>query len=209
MNKSIWLSALCLTLSVGCANMRTAVHTNWLNRQTPTIAVLPFSGDEPFNEEFPDALVTELVNNGFSVMERSQVSQIMKEAHLQYTGAVDPTTLSRTGRLAGVDYIVIGSLTTRPVISAFEYLLGDGKETTQIDTVHLRWVGVENGQVLASVTYRNSRGGQLETIARKITESLNRRVQILAQSQKNNRAHEIQLTAFSPSHLKVVELSRR
>ena len=177
---SFFLIGIIIFALGGCANTRTAVHQSWTEQPSHRIAVLPFIGEDPFGEELSDALVTELVNSGFPVMERSRLMHVMKEQSLEYSGAMDSLTLSQTGRLAGVDFIVLGSVSTRSVVPAIEWLLGDGQSQTQVDRVHMRWVNVQNGQVVASMSFRNSRGGSLESIARKMTKALDKRIETMA-----------------------------
>ena len=172
---------------VGCGHTRTAVHTNWMDQPQPKIAVFPLVGDDVFSgpifgEGVAEALINELVNDGYPVMERSHLRKIMEEHSLQYMGAFDPASLSQLGKLSGVDTIVMGSLTTREIVSAFEYLLGDGVPRVQIDTVRLKWVDVDTGQILASVILQNARGGSPEYIARKIVRGLDREIKMLSKS---------------------------
>jgi curli biogenesis system outer membrane secretion channel CsgG len=133
---------------------------------------MPFKGEYPFGDAVTDALITELVGSGYSVIERAQLRRIYDEQHLQWTGAVDPSTMLKTGKLAGVNLIVFGSVTTRPYVPASEWLFGEGLEREKVDTVHVRWVDVENGQIVASVTLRNGWGGEVNAVARKIIHSI-------------------------------------
>ncbi|HHL71793.1 MAG TPA: hypothetical protein ENJ29_04700 [Bacteroidetes bacterium] len=59
-----------------------------------------------------DMLITELVKSGkYTVIERTQIEQVMKEQMLGMTGAVTPETAAKAGKLLGVDIAVIGSVT--------------------------------------------------------------------------------------------------
>jgi hypothetical protein len=156
----------------GCMNLKTTVQPSWHSISTHRVAVLPFKGESPYSETMSDFLITELVDRGFTVVERSELTKIMGEYSLQYTGGFDPSTLIGTGKLAGVDYLVIGSVSTREMIPVGEWLLGDGRKVTQVDNVHVRWVSVRNGQVVASSRIRNCRGGRMESIAQRIAESM-------------------------------------
>lgn len=169
--------ALSAWMMIGCANMRTAVHSSWPAQNEPRLAVFPLSGDEPYNEELADALVTEFLGVGFSVMERTQVQQILKEHRLQNTGFVDPKTMTETGRLAGVDFIVIGTVSSRRYTPLSEMIFGNGFSREQVDIVRLRWINVRSGQIMAATAFRNGRGGSLESVARRIAQSFDRRVE--------------------------------
>lgn len=48
---------------------------------------------------------------GYSLVERRQVEQVLKEQSLSLTGATDPATIRKIGRILGVDALVFGSLT--------------------------------------------------------------------------------------------------
>jgi hypothetical protein len=117
MNRTlIAVGVLSLATFFGCAHMRTAVHANWLDHPKAAIAVLPFAGDEPFNDD-----------------------------------------------------------------------LGEGRSEWVVDNVHLRWVSVENGQIMASTRYQNNRGGNIRTIAKRIVRSLDTRIQKLARLEQKER----------------------
>jgi curli biogenesis system outer membrane secretion channel CsgG len=59
-----------------------------------------------------ERLTTELVNaNQFTVIEREMIGRILDEQGFQMTGAVDADQVVEIGRIAGVDYIIVGSIT--------------------------------------------------------------------------------------------------
>lgn len=166
------LALATLAMLNGCASLKTTVQPSWQAHKSHRVAVLPFKGDFMFGENLSDFLVTELVDRGFTVIERSELGKVIQEHGLQYTGAVDPQTLTRSGQLAGVDFIIIGSVSTREVVPVGEWLIGAGNAVTQVDSVHVRWVSVRNGEIVASSRFRNSRGGKMSSIAAKIAESM-------------------------------------
>src|SRR5437867_3459567 len=62
---------------------------------------------EAANDEF----VTQLVNSGqFSVIERAQLAAILQEQGLGASGAVQPSTAAKIGKLLGVQLIFTGSI---------------------------------------------------------------------------------------------------
>jgi curli biogenesis system outer membrane secretion channel CsgG len=147
------------------------------------VAVLPFKGDLRFSEELSDLLVTELVDRGFTVVERAELLKVIHEHSLQYTGGFDPGTLAANGKLAGVDYIVLGTVSTRQVVTPVEWLIGAGEPQTQIDSVHIRWVNVGSGQVVASARIRNSWGFRTEALAERIARSMEGAIHSMAEQQ--------------------------
>lgn len=58
-----------------------------------------------------DWFVNALVNaQKFQVMERQQLQSLMQEQGFQLSGAVDPSTAARLGKMAGVQYVVFGNI---------------------------------------------------------------------------------------------------
>lgn len=59
-----------------------------------------------------DVLVDRLVQDGkFIVIERAQLDQIVKEQNFSNSDRADPSTAAKIGKIAGVDAVVIGSVT--------------------------------------------------------------------------------------------------
>src|SRR6188474_282308 len=52
----------------------------------------------------------ETLSSKFTVLEREKLALIMKEQGLSATGAVDPQTAAKVGRLLGVKYILTGGI---------------------------------------------------------------------------------------------------
>jgi outer membrane protein OmpA-like peptidoglycan-associated protein/curli biogenesis system outer membrane secretion channel CsgG len=57
-------------------------------------------------------LVTDLVKNGtFSVIERSALDKVLAEQSFSNSNRADPASAARIGKILGVDYIIVGSIT--------------------------------------------------------------------------------------------------
>lgn len=70
-----------------------------------------FWGDR-LGEAAADEITTQLVKTGdFTVVERQQLKAVLDEQHLGLSGAVDPATAARIGKLLGVQAVVLGSIT--------------------------------------------------------------------------------------------------
>src|SRR5262249_29499987 len=149
---SPYLKAVLALVLYGCASARVALHDSAAQPPACRLAILPIKGDDPFVGDLADALTTELVNAGYQVMERTELRQILKEQAFEYSGALDANATTQIGRLSGVDYVVLGSISTKPVTPTLEWLLGDGRSEFRIDGVNLRWVNVQSGQVVASIS---------------------------------------------------------
>jgi curli biogenesis system outer membrane secretion channel CsgG len=89
-------------------------------QQQPTVAVMNFStegltGDwwgqfEP-GVALSDLVTDALVNQGnFNVVERARLGDTMQEHQLDTSGAVDPETAVRAGRLVGARYLIEGNV---------------------------------------------------------------------------------------------------
>ena len=82
-----------------------------------TVAVVDFTDlegnvtqlDQFIAEEFSVALAG--ASKGFRVINRTRLKSIIKENKLAATGLIDPATASKLGKIAGVDALVIGTLT--------------------------------------------------------------------------------------------------
>jgi len=86
------------------------------------VAVLDFENNVPhvwwawdtrlLGRAAADQLVTQLVQSGkFSVIERDKLELVLKEQSLSASGAIDPKTAVRLGKLLGVQLILTGSIT--------------------------------------------------------------------------------------------------
>jgi len=113
------VSVLLLALAVGAGS---------LTAQAPTkrrIAVLDFDyatvhqwvydifgSDQDIGKGIADMLVTNLVRNGtYSVIERKQLDQVLREQNFQQSGRADPSSAVQLAKILGVDAIIIGSIT--------------------------------------------------------------------------------------------------
>lgn len=85
----------------------------------PRLAVLAFQNNTTSNifgdklgDAASDEFTTQLVKTGqFSVVERQQISAILAEQGLGASGAVDPATAAKVGKLLGAQLVLVGSIT--------------------------------------------------------------------------------------------------
>ena len=116
-----------------------------------TVAVMPFTGsgiDSSTLESFSSALGTKLVATGkFRVMERAQISAILREQGFQQSGACEGGECAvEVGKLLSVDRLVVGNVA----------------HVGKIYTVTARTVNVSTGETLRSATRNGST--KLETV---------------------------------------------
>jgi curli biogenesis system outer membrane secretion channel CsgG len=88
----------------------------------------------------------------FSVIERDKLAMVMKEQGLAQTGAVDPQSAARVGKILGVRYIVTGGIdkfainTTRGGIGIIS-----ARQTTADATINLRFIDSTTAERVISI----------------------------------------------------------
>src|SRR5688572_12605912 len=97
-----------------------------------------------------DILITELAkSNRFIVVERDKLDKLMEEQKLGTSGAIDPRTAAKMGKILGLNAIVTGAVSQfGEVTEGSEYLIAQSKRQSFKATVDIRVVDVETGQVL-------------------------------------------------------------
>lgn len=110
---------------VSCVLFSLLVLSAWVpaasaaGKDKPRIAVLQFENkaDNQYwwhggAEAMQDVFVTELVKSGkFRVIDRERLEALMAEKNLSLSGAVDPSTAVKAGKLLGVEYFLTGAIT--------------------------------------------------------------------------------------------------
>ncbi|MDE2293226.1 MAG: hypothetical protein KGL53_14180 [Elusimicrobia bacterium] len=118
------------------------------------IGVVDFENKTKYGQRLGDVasdiLVTELTKTGrFVVVERDKLDKIMAEQKLQSSGAIDPRTAVKMGKILGLNAIVTGAVSEFGVkTEGSDYLLVQSKRETAEATVDVRVVDAETGQVL-------------------------------------------------------------
>jgi curli biogenesis system outer membrane secretion channel CsgG len=97
-----------------------------------------------------DVLITQLAkSNRFIVVERDKLDKLMAEQKLGMSGAIDPGTAARMGKILGLNAIVTGAISQfGEQTEGSEYLITQSKNQVVKCTVDIRGVDVETGQVL-------------------------------------------------------------
>ena len=71
-----------------------------------------FGSDIDVGKGISNLLVTDLVRSGsYSVIERAALDKVLAEQNFSNSNRADPTTAARIGKILGVDYIIVGSIT--------------------------------------------------------------------------------------------------
>ena len=119
------------------------------------IGVIAFDNKAPYAQQrigdtATDILITELVKSGkFIVVERDKMDKIMDEQKLGQSGAIDPNTAAKVGKILGLNAIVTGSISQFGVKKeGKDFLVTQSKQQIVECTVDIRVVDTETGQVL-------------------------------------------------------------
>ncbi len=109
-----------------------------------------------------DMLVTELVNDGtYRVVERKALDKILAEQDFSTSDRANPETAAKIGKILGVKYIIIGSITTFGMDTkqvgvgggAWSRSLGIGaigtKKTKAKVVINARMIDVDTGEIVA------------------------------------------------------------
>lgn len=121
----------------------------------PRVAVIPFDNRtdwwaESMGEVAADMLVTRLVSSGqFQVIERERLDAILAEQGFQLSGQVDPDDVVEIGRLAGVMYMITGSVTSFSIDEVGTRVLGRNVGYTEAESeMNVRAISTETGEVV-------------------------------------------------------------
>jgi len=128
------------------------------------VAVIPFDNRtdwwaESMGEVAADMLVTRLVNSGqFSVIERERLDAILAEQGFQLSGQVNPDDVVQIGRLAGVMYMITGSVTRFSIDEIGTRVLGRNVGYTEAQSaMNIRAISTETGEVVMATEGEGSK----------------------------------------------------
>lgn len=133
----------------------------------PNVAVLPYANKAAVSQQLSLAdasMVSEFVieqlldAERFNVIEREVLESVMKEHSFNMSGMVDPMTAVQIGKLAGVKYLVAGSVTglsTKSSGAAYSDTAWGGggfNKNTVIANVTVRFIDVETGRIVLAAS---------------------------------------------------------
>ena len=150
----------------GCVALAAVLATaaSLTGQDRPRVAVIPFdnrtdwwAGD--MGDVAADMIVTRLVNSGdFSVIERERLEAILQEQGFQLSGQVDPNDVVEIGRLAGVMYLITGSVTRFSIdekgTSAFGRSIGYTEAQSEMN---VRAFSTETGEIVTATEASGSK----------------------------------------------------
>lgn len=129
------------------------------------VAVLPFDNSSYYRSAgdlLGDQLLRDLLGKQgefLSFVDRQYLNTVIKEASLQASGLVDPSTAVRLGKLAGVRYLIVGRVTqvsaTTPTDSREQYtasrMLTEQNRQYPVQATYTLWRQVREVLLTASV----------------------------------------------------------
>ncbi|MEE8146491.1 MAG: CsgG/HfaB family protein [Longimicrobiales bacterium] len=143
-------------IGVGVVSLLTCVGT-LQGQAKPRIAVIAFDNRtgwwaSELGNVAADMIVTRLVNSGaFSVIERERLNAILAEQGFQLTGQVNPTDVLEIGRMAGVDYLITGSLTRFSIDEKGGRVLGRSVSYTEAESeLNIRAFSTTTGEIIVA-----------------------------------------------------------
>ena len=106
-----------------------------------------------------DMIVTRLVNSGeFTVIERERLEAILEEQGFQLSGQVNPDDIVEIGRLAGVMYMITGSVTRFSIDEIGTRVLGRNVGYTEAQSeMNIRAISTETGEIITATEASGSK----------------------------------------------------
>jgi len=159
------LSALAMLPASGQDKRRVAVMDFGYGTVMTSVQAI-FGTNQDIGKGISDLVVNQLVNDGtYRVFERAALDKILNEQNFSNSNRADPSTAAKIGKLAGVDTIIIGDITTfgrddkNYGGGAVGYGLGKFgmgglgvHKAKAVVEITARMVDVNTGEILASVT---------------------------------------------------------
>ena len=103
-------------------------------------------------DNMTEELINVLVNSGtYTVIERSQLDQVVQEMGFESTGMVNPDSAIEIGKLSGAQYILVGKVTMADVYNSTVPLLGIKTLKAKVG-LEYRLLDGKTGQILLSNT---------------------------------------------------------
>ena len=130
----------------------------------PRVAVIPFDNRtdwwaQEMGEVAADMIVTRLVNSGqFAVIERERLEAILDEQGFQLSGQVSPDDVVQIGRLAGVMYMITGSVTRFSIDEIGTRIAGRNVGYTEAQSeMNVRAFSTETGEIITAAEAAGSK----------------------------------------------------
>lgn len=100
-----------LALLAGCTP-KTVISQSYDFSQMQRIGVMGFSSPYSGLTGAENLFAKYLIENGFKVVERAQLDQILREHNISVSGYLSPATTKKIGEILGVDVLLVGEVTS-------------------------------------------------------------------------------------------------
>ena len=129
------------------------------------VAVVGYGGGNwsPMADPLVNAMETALIQSGrFEVYERARLKKVLDEVGVEDSGLVDPEQAVRVGKLAGVQYVIYGSVNSADCkVTTSNGRGGTTYSETATVSVHHAMTNVETGQIKPAGDFPETRSGPL------------------------------------------------
>lgn len=141
-------------------------------KTSATFGILEFeAGSQTVNESwyssrfeimnsFAEMMTTSMVEQGYRLIERQRLGEILKEQDLGKEGRIDPATAAKLGKVIGVDYVILGTVTQFGVTKTGGGLGNILGRVTSVD------VNQTKGEATIDVRVVNSTTGEIMCVAK-------------------------------------------
>ncbi|ACC99049.1 hypothetical protein Emin_1501 [Elusimicrobium minutum Pei191] len=163
MKKILFSGIVSCLLLFGCAT-KTVISQDYDFKNVKRIGIMAF--DSPW-QSFTGAenlFAKYLLENGFTIIERAKIEQVLQEHNLSITGYLSPETTKMLGKILGVDLLLMGEITS---------YTPEKKTLTMVETRNYRTEPVFSTQMVkkpdGSVVATSRPSGQRVTNQREVT----------------------------------------
>ncbi len=128
---------------IGCASQKMEMSRYYHERQSRRIAVLPFESSNPYISGMilSDYFTVQILRSmqGWDVIERKDLTQILQEQKLTLTGIIKQDKFSKLGSILGVDAVILGSVRTLETIQSVNGSISVTVKMIEVSTGKILW----------------------------------------------------------------------
>ena len=111
MKKTIYSLILAALLLSSCAP-NTAISRNFDFSSARRIGITAFNAPRGGLQGAENVFAKYLIQNGFTVVERAQIEQVLRENNMPADGSMSPEAARLVGKVLGVDLLLMGEITS-------------------------------------------------------------------------------------------------
>ena len=109
--RKFFYSLLALICLAGCTP-KTVISQSYDFKQMQRIGVMGFLSPYSGLSGVENLFAKYLIENGFKVVERAQLDQVLREHNISVSGYLSPATTKKIGEILGVDVLLVGEVTS-------------------------------------------------------------------------------------------------